>query len=143
MKITATIEVTLEEVTNFVKKMRGLPSEEVKVSVNVKAPASTAASAPKTTRKSRGHKKTTKIVEDPRKGTGNKAPKSFKKWTPSQESWLLDAMEGLGSSQVSQVLLDRFNKRFGTNRSRKSLTMKISDLRGERDKYKGRYYKKR
>lgn len=159
MKITATIEITVDEVIAILKGAQ--PSKVKKPSVNVEVRRANkeaaqqraeqlrakrermaharAVRAAKRAAKAPEETKATPAKAEPAKSELKKRstkPRTFNKWTPSQESWLLDAMKGRSPTSVSEDVVIAFQQRFGFTRSRKSLSMKSQELHGLRDKYR-------
>jgi hypothetical protein len=159
VKITATIEITVDEVIAILKGTQ--PSQAKKPSVNVEVRTANKEAAQKRAeqlrakrdrmahaRAVRAAKRAEKMSEknkaepakaEPAKSERKKRstkPRTFTKWTPSQESWLLDAMKGRAPTSVSKEIAKAFQQRFGFERSLKSLSMKSQELHGLRDKYR-------
>lgn len=154
MKITATIEMTSEEVVNFVKALRGGLSAKQE-----------STSAPVVRKKKvvrvPNHKKVNLTKEEaeemqgivrkvtptpsktpPAKRKGAKKastkPRTSRRWTEEEVAWLKKHMKNRPKSVVSKATVAAFKKQFGYERSAKSLSMKSQEIHGMRDKFKGK-----
>lgn len=153
MKITATIEMTSEEVVNFVKALRG--------GLSAKQESTSAPVVRKKVVRAPNHKKINLTREEaeemqgivrkvtppasktpPAKRKGAKKastkPRTMRRWTEEEVAWLKKHMKNRPKSVVSKATVAAFKKKFGYERSAKSLSMKSQDIHGMRDKFKGK-----
>lgn len=146
MKITATIELTPEEVVNFVKTLVGVVAQKESTSAPtvrkvIKAPADVqkpkANDPPKVVKKGKTKTPIKKSLVKKDRVVRKVAPRrTARRWTQEEVDWL-KAQPG-AKTGANQALISAFKKRFGYERSMKSLSMKRQEIHGLRDKFKKR-----